>query len=167
MITRRYFVVAGMGGATAALLASYGRQDAVAENDAARSFAVHHADAEWRKLLTPAQYEVLRQGGTEPSFSSPLDHEARPGTYDCAGCGLALFSSATKYDSGTGWPSFWKPLDNTVATRRDNSLLMVRTEVHCARCGGHLGHVFHDGPPPTRLRYCMNGLALTFQPAAS
>jgi peptide-methionine (R)-S-oxide reductase len=162
MITRRGFIVAGTGGIAAALWAFSGRQNAVAE-----TFPVQHSDAEWRKLLTPAQFEVLRQEGTEPPFSSPLDHETRAGTYDCAGCRHALFSSATKYDSGTGWPSFWKPLDNAVATRRDTSLFMVRTEVHCARCGGHLGHVFHDGPAPTGLRYCMNGLALSFEPAAS
>jgi peptide-methionine (R)-S-oxide reductase len=128
-------------------------------------FEIQHSDDEWRSLLTPAQYSVLRHEGTEPAFSSPLDHEKRQGTFACAGCGLPLFSSAAKYDSRTGWPSFWKPLPNAVAQRPDHSLFMDRTEVHCRRCGGHLGHVFDDGPRPTGLRYCMNGVALTFTPA--
>jgi peptide-methionine (R)-S-oxide reductase len=128
-------------------------------------FTVTHTDAEWRKLLTPAQYDVLRQEGTEAPESSPLDHVFTKGRYDCAGCALPLFSSDTKFDSGTGWPSFYKPLDGAVSTRSDSSLLMERTEVHCSRCGGHLGHVFDDGPQPTGLRYCMNGVALTFHPA--
>jgi peptide-methionine (R)-S-oxide reductase len=132
----------------------------------AESFEVTHTDAEWRELLTPAQYRVLRREGTELPFSSPLDHEKRRGIYACAGCGLDLFSSDAKFDSGTGWPSFWKPLPHAVNKRSDFSLGMVRDEVHCRRCGGHLGHVFDDGPPPTGLRYCMNGVALTFKPAA-
>src|SRR5207342_1390997 len=110
--------------------------------------------------LTPAQYSVLRLQGTERPFSSPLDFEERPGTYACAGCDLPLFSSTTKYDSRTGWPSFWQPLADAVGTSEDTFLAMKRTEVHCRRCGGHLGHVFNDGPPPTGLRYCMNGVAL-------
>jgi len=128
-------------------------------------FTVTHSDAEWRKLLTPEQYAVLREHSTEAPESSPLDHQFAKGRYDCAGCALPLFSSATKFDSGTGWPSFWQPLDGAVSTQQDNSLLMERTEVHCSRCGGHLGHVFDDGPQPTGLRYCMNGVALTFHPA--
>ena len=135
---------------------------------AARSvavFEVTHTDAEWRKLLTPDQYDVLRREGTEFPGSSPLDHEQRPGTFACAGCDLALFSSTTKFDSRTGWPSFWAPLDNAVGTTRDISLGGVRTAVHCRRCGGHLGHVFDDGPKPTGLRYCMNGVAMIFKPA--
>ncbi|MEJ0046277.1 MAG: peptide-methionine (R)-S-oxide reductase MsrB [Rhodospirillales bacterium] len=128
-------------------------------------FAVTHTDAEWRKILTPAQYNVLRQEGTEMPESSPLEHNFARGRYDCAGCALPLFASDTKFDSGTGWPSFFKPLDAAVETRNDDSLMMQRTEVHCSRCGGHLGHVFDDGPKPTGLRYCMNGVALTFQPA--
>jgi peptide-methionine (R)-S-oxide reductase len=131
------------------------------------TFAVTHTDAEWRKLLTPDQYVVLRQAGTEPPFTSPLLNEERPGTFDCAGCDLALFSSTTKFDSGTGWPSFWAQLAHAVATSNDTSLDMVRSEVHCRRCGGHLGHVFDDGPQPTGLRYCMNGVALTFKPTAT
>jgi peptide-methionine (R)-S-oxide reductase len=132
----------------------------------AESFEVTHTDAEWQSLLTPAQYRVLRREGTEFPFSSPLDHEKRRGVYTCAGCDLDLFSSDQKYDSGTGWPSFWKPLPHAVDTRRDYSLGVPRDEVRCRRCGGHLGHVFDDGPRPTGLRYCMNGVALTFKPAA-
>ena len=128
----------------------------------ALAYEVTHTDAEWRKLLTPAQYNILRQAGTEPPFSSPLLNEARPGTYECAGCELPVFSSKTKYDSGEGWPSFWAPLPNAVLTQTDNSFGMQRTEVHCRRCGSHLGHLFHDGPPPTGLRYCIDGLALIF-----
>jgi peptide-methionine (R)-S-oxide reductase len=128
-------------------------------------FAVTHSDAEWRKLLTPDQFYVLRQQGTEAPESSPLDHQFAKGTYDCAGCDQKLFASYTKFDSGTGWPSFWQPIAGAVATSDDDSLMMQRTEVHCSRCGGHLGHVFNDGPKPTGLRYCMNGVALKFIPA--
>jgi peptide-methionine (R)-S-oxide reductase len=134
---------------------------------AAGSFEIQKSDAEWRRILTKPQYEVLRLHHTETPDSSPLDHETRKGTYACAGCELPLFSSDTKYDSHTGWPSFWKPLPNAVATSTDYVLLLPRTEVHCRRCGGHLGHRFEDGPPPTGLRYCMNGVALAFTPAAS
>jgi peptide-methionine (R)-S-oxide reductase len=121
-------------------------------------------DAEWRASLTPAQYDVLRREGTEAPFSSPLDHETRAGRYDCAGCALPLYASSAKYDSGTGWPSFWEPLPHAVSTRTDTSFFMDRTEVHCARCASHLGHVFPDGPRPTGMRYCMNGVALNFRP---
>ena len=131
----------------------------------ANTFEVAMTAAEWQKRLTPAQFTVLRKHGTERAGSSPLDKEYGPGIYHCAGCELALFSSDTKFDSGTGWPSFWAPLANAVGTTTDRSFLMVRTEAHCTRCGGHLGHVFDDGPKPTGLRYCMNGVALTFRRA--
>lgn len=131
----------------------------------AAAYEVSHTDAEWRSILTPAQYYVLRQQGTEAPFSSPLLNEHRNGIFACAGCALPLFSSKTKFKSGTGWPSFYAPLPNAVLTSEDNSMGMERTEVHCRRCGSHLGHVFPDGPPPTGLRYCMNGVALTFIPA--
>ena len=123
------------------------------------------SDAEWRRRLTPQRYAVLRQAVTEMPFSSPLDHEKRAGTFVCAGCGLPLYSSRAKFDSGTGWPSFYQPLPNAVRTRTDASLGIRRVEVVCRRCGGHLGHVFDDGPRPTGLRYCMNGLAMNFVPA--
>ena len=126
-------------------------------------FPVMHTDAEWRSLLSPAAYDVLRREGTEIPFSSKLDLEKRAGTYACAGCDLPVFSSATNYDSHTGWPSFWQPLADAVAKTDGTSFGMNRTEVHCVRCGAHLGHVFRDGPPPTGLRYCMNGVALTFK----
>jgi peptide-methionine (R)-S-oxide reductase len=128
-------------------------------------FEVTKTDAEWKRILTPQQYYVLREHGTEYAGSSPLDREKRKGTFHCAGCDLPLFSSETKYDSRTGWPSFWQPLANAIGTSIDRSLFSVRTEVHCRRCGGHLGHVFEDGPRPTGLRYCMNGVAMTFKPS--
>jgi peptide-methionine (R)-S-oxide reductase len=138
-----------------------------AEADDAEVFEVTYSEAEWRARLTPQQYYVLREHGTERAGTSPLDDEKRAGTFVCAGCELALFSSATKFDSGTGWPSFWAPLDNAIGTSVDDTWLMTRTEVHCRRCGGHLGHVFEDGPPPTGLRYCMNGAAMAFVPTGA
>ena len=131
----------------------------------AESFEITLSDAEWRAKLTPRQYAVLRQEDTESAGSSPLDHETRAGVFHCAGCDLALFDAAAKFESGTGWPSFYKPLANAVGTKTDPGLFGDRTEVHCRRCGGHLGHVFDDGPQPTGLRYCMNGVALKFVPS--
>jgi peptide-methionine (R)-S-oxide reductase len=133
---------------------------------AAEKFEVEKTDAEWRAQLTPEQYDILRQQGTERPWSSALLKEHRKGIFACAGCDLALFSSETKFDSGTGWPSFYKPLENAVGETQDRTLGMLRTEVHCRRCGGHLGHVFDDGPKPTGLRYCMDGVALVFHPGA-
>ena len=131
----------------------------------ARAFPITKTDAEWRRLLTPSQYAVLRKHATERPGSSPLDREHRKGTFVCAADRNPLYSSATKFESGTGWPSFWKPLPGAIGTSTDHLLIYPRTEVHCARCGGHLGHVFKDGPPPTGLRYCMNGDAMLFVPA--
>lgn len=153
-----------LAGAGVGLLGLRARdQTAVAAQ--ATAFPVTHTDGEWRSLLSPAAYDVLRRQGTEFPFSSKLDFETRTGTYACAGCALPLFSSQTKYDSHTGWPSFWQPLPHAVAESNDTSFGMDRTEVHCAQCGGHLGHVFPDGPRPTGLRYCMNGVALSFKAA--
>jgi len=160
MTSRRIFLRSGAALALASILPCEARS-------AGGTFAVTHSDEEWRKLLTREQYSVLRQSGTEYPFTSPLLNEHRRGNFACAGCDLDLFSSTTKYESGTGWPSFWAPLDNAVGREEDLSLGMVRTSVHCSRCGGHLGHVFDDGPPPTGLRYCMNGVALTFKPASA
>jgi peptide-methionine (R)-S-oxide reductase len=130
-----------------------------------QGYAVTHSDAQWRALLGPARFEILREGGTEPANSSPLIAETRAGTYRCAGCELAVFSSKTKYDSGDGWPSFWDVLPNAVRKQSDYALIEERTEVHCRQCGGHLGHLFDDGPAPTHLRYCIDGLALRFVPS--
>ena len=160
MTERRTFLgaigVLGLGAAVAGLF-----RKASAKPDA--HYAVAFDDAEWRKRLSGGQYAVLRQESTERPFTSPLNDEHRRGTFACAGCALPLYASDTKFDSGTGWPSFFAPLDKAVDTTRDYSLGLPRTEVHCSRCGGHLGHVFSDGPAPTGLRYCMNGVAMTFQ----
>lgn len=163
MISRRWLVAGGAAG-FATVMASRWRPSTAA---AAAAFEVAHSDAEWRKILTPAQYAVLRQSATERPYTSPLLDEHRHGVFACAGCDQDAFSSDTKFDSGTGWPSFWAALDKAVGETRDTSFGMVRTEVHCSRCGGHLGHVFEDGPRPTGLRYCMNGVALTFKPSAA
>lgn len=129
------------------------------------NFEIAKSEAEWRSTLTPEQFQVLRKHGTERAGTSPLDKNYQSGTYSCAGCGNPLFSSDTKFNSGTGWPSFYAPLDSAIETSVDRSLFMTRTEVHCCRCGGHLGHVFNDGPAPTGLRYCMNGVAMNFESA--
>ena len=131
---------------------------------ATEQFPVQKSDTEWRSLLTAEQFRVLREHGTEPRGTSPLNYEKRTGQYACAACGLPLFESSTKYESGSGWPSFFRPLPNAVATTTDRSHGMTRVEVHCANCGGHLGHVFDDGPQPTGQRYCMNGMSLKFEP---
>lgn len=162
MLTRR--VLGGLGLATLAAAAIGGRGALSAGPP--KAFEITRTEDEWKKLLTPEQFHVLRKHGTERPFTSPLDKLYEAGVYNCAACDLPLFPSDTKYDSKTGWPSFWKPLDNAVGTTTDTSFLMVRTEVHCRRCGGHLGHVFNDGPPPTRQRYCMNGIAMKFVPKA-
>jgi peptide-methionine (R)-S-oxide reductase len=165
MMTRRTLALGSV--AVAALVATgvlalRGRGRA---NAAAEIFEVTRTPEEWQKLLTPEQYAVLRQEDTERPFTSPLNNEHRKGTFACAGCDLPLFLSDTKFDSGTGWPSFYAPIDGAVAQRTDYTFGIVRDEVHCRRCGGHLGHVFNDGPKPTGLRYCMNGVALKFVPA--
>jgi peptide-methionine (R)-S-oxide reductase len=165
MLSRRSILLGGTAAiAFIALNRLFGRR---ATATAAETFEVTHSDAEWRELLTAEQYDVLRQEGTERPYTSPLNHEKRAGTFGCVGCNLPLFSSETKFDSHTGWPSFWQPMANAVDTHTDRSFGMSRTEVHCHRCGGHLGHVFEDGPKPTGLRYCMNGVAMTFTAAAA
>src|SRR5262249_19040962 len=168
MVTRRQFLIGSTTGAAGLYLAARASRPALSASAlSGPTFEVVHTEAEWRKLLTPDQYAVLRQEATEPPFTSALLHESRTGTFSCAGCALPLFDSKTKFDSGTGWPSFYAPLKDAVGETRDASLGMIRQEVHCRRCGGHLGHVFDDGPKPTGLRYCMNGVALSFKPAAA
>jgi peptide-methionine (R)-S-oxide reductase len=163
MITRRSLVrIGAMLGGIAALQGKIA-MDALAKE----AFPVTKSDAEWRAQLSPEQYSVLRKHGTERAGTSPLNREKRKGTFLCAGCDQDLFSSDTKFESGTGWPSFYQPLANAVETTTDRSFFMTRTEAHCARCGGHLGHVFEDGPKPTGLRYCMNGIAMKFKPDAA
>ncbi len=163
MVTRRTFVRDGAVAAAALLI--YSRSMPPAK--AAQTFELTMSEDEWRKKLTPDQFAILRQSATERPFTSALLNEKRNGVFACAGCDLALFSSSTKYERNTGWPSFWAPLDNASGTEEDKSFGLVRTSVHCRRCGGHLGHVFEDGPKPTGLRYCMNGIALTFKASAA
>ena len=158
MIDRRILLASAAG-----VLAAF-RWLGVPTAKATEKFEIEKSDAEWRAQLTPQQYEILRKEGTERPGSSPLLNEHRKGIFACAGCSLDLFASETKFDSGTGWPSFWKPLPHAVDEASDRSLMMDRTKVSCHRCGGHLGHVFDDGPKPTGLRYCMNGVAMTFKP---
>ena len=159
MLTRRDFTLVA-----ASLFAV---RPAAAAAETGGTFEVTKTDAEWSKLLTPAQYDILRKHGTERANSSPLDKIYASGIYACAGCELPVYASETKFDSGTGWPSFYKPIDNAIGTSVDKSLFSTRTEVHCRRCGGHLGHVFNDGPKPTGLRYWMNGNAMKFIPKAA
>ena len=156
MTRRQYLSLLGAGVATATIMPF--TNSAKGEP----MFPVQKTEDEWRAILTPEQFRVLRKHGTERAFSSPLEKEKRDGTFHCAGCNAALFSSKTKFDSGTGWPSFFEPLANAVGLSEDNGFFMKRTEVHCAACGGHLGHVFDDGPAPTGKRYCMNGVAMNF-----
>jgi peptide-methionine (R)-S-oxide reductase len=156
MMTDRRQMLTGLAAGTAALAFA---------GTAAAAPTYRLSPAEWRRRLGPDRYRILREAGTERAFTSPLLKEKRKGIFACAGCGLPLFSSATKYDSGTGWPSFWQALPKAVEYRRDMTLFMERTEEHCRRCGGHLGHVFDDGPRPTGKRHCINGLSLTFRPA--
>jgi len=160
MNDRRTFL--GIAGVAGAGLLLFGRTSSASSST---HFAINHSPAEWQKILGPQRYAVLRLASTERPFTSPLLKEHRRGTFVCAGCANPLFNSATKFESGTGWPSFWKALPGAVVTRADRSLIVERDEVLCARCGGHLGHVFDDGPKPTGLRYCMNGLALNFRTA--
>lgn len=162
-IDRRTILTGGAIGVLATLAGCSGRADATNRGN----FPVRYTDAQWRERLTPEEFRILRGHGTERPYSSPLDDEDRRGTFTCAGCGNRLFSSATKFDSRTGWPSFYRPLDGAIGTSVDTTLGMTRTEVHCADCGGHLGHVFRDGPRPTGLRYCINGVAMDFVPARS
>ncbi len=159
---RQFFAVLGSALVLGPVVAWVAGSGGSADDSSPPSFPVQKPDEQWQRELSPEQYRILREHATERAFSSPLDDEKRTGTFTCAGCGQPLFSSATKFDSGTGWPSFWQPLAGAIGTSIDRTWFMVRTEVHCARCGGHLGHVFTDGPEPTGLRYCMNGAAMEF-----
>ena len=163
MPNRRTLFTVLAGGAAALVGWRWLRDDSV-KAEQAQTFEIEKSAEEWQRQLTPKQFSVLREHDTERAGTSPLNDEKRKGIYSCAGCDLPLYSSETKYDSGTGWPSFFEPLPNAVGTSSDRSLLVTRTEVHCRRCGGHLGHVFDDGPKPTGLRYCMNGIAMKFTP---
>lgn len=162
---RRYFLYTGTGFLGAIAMSCQRSTTANAQDNTGAStstYEIAYSEAQWRQRLTPEQFNVLREHGTEPPHSSSLNEEYGEGTYTCAGCDLPVFTSATKFDSGTGWPSFYAPIEGAIGTSTDRAFGIVRTEVHCRRCGGHLGHVFEDGPPPTGLRYCMNGVALKF-----
>lgn len=163
---RRHVLTATLAATVAAIGFAPRRNGGSAEAASGKGdFEFTLTEAEWRERLTPEQFAVLRDHGTERAFSSPLDTENRVGLFHCAGCDLAIYDSATKFDSGTGWPSFWAAIDGAVGTSRDFKLIYPRTEVHCARCGGHQGHIFSDGPEPTGERHCINGVAMTFRPS--
>ena len=166
MFTRR-LMLAGAGVVAAAAAFRWVPEAGAGDAGPPENFPLTRTDAEWRARLSPDQYAILRRSSTERPFTSPLNDEHRRGTFSCAGCEQAAFASDTKFDSGTGWPSFWQPLEHAVRRRDDRAFGMTRSEVHCSRCGGHFGHVFDDGPQPTGLRYCMNGVALVFAPTAA
>ncbi len=162
MTSRRFFLISGTALVTAAMFRGF-----TSTSFAEEAFEVKKTDAEWKAMLTEEQYQILRHEDTERPFTSALNTEKRKGIFHCAGCDLPVYSSDAKYDSGTGWPSFWESLPNAVGKREDTSFFMVRTECHCRRCGGHFGHIFDDGPQPTGMRHCINGMAMTFKPATA
>ncbi|CAN7256248.1 peptide-methionine (R)-S-oxide reductase MsrB [Pararhizobium sp. LjRoot255] len=165
MTRRRFFLLSGAAIMAATAFRGFTQNSVAAAT--AEKFEVTKTDAEWKAILTDEQYRILRHEDTERPFTSALNTEKRKGIFHCAGCDLPVYSSEAKYDSGTGWPSFWESLPNAIGTREDTSLFMTRTECHCRRCGGHLGHIFDDGPPPTGMRHCINGMAMRFTPATA